>query len=130
MEWHLYELMARHKIRTAVELQQRLQAVGIAVTRSHLAKLVLNNPKRLSSELVYGLTEVFGCTTDELWSNPNARTRGTTIQGSGSQSNESRLDTNVESMPDRRKAPAAPSSDLPDDIGPPALPFKNPADKK
>ena len=129
MQWHLYELMARHRIRTAVDLQKMLADVGVQVTRSHLAKLVINNPRRLSSELMYGLTEVFGCTTDELWSNPNS-TQLSTRMTPVTEPTTGRSSSNVERISQNSTPDKATSSLHLDDVGPPARPFKNPAEKK
>lgn len=122
MNWHLYELMAAHQIRTAVDLQHKLALVGVTISRSQLARLMIQNPKRLSSELMYGLTEVFQCSTNELWSNPNKQTL-------------KRRAEDVRSMPQSKEKNASSEREertsshvnKSDDIGPPARAFKYPS---
>lgn len=78
MQWRLYEMMAKRGIRTATDLQRRLAAIGVHVTSTHLARLVSGEPLRMSRDIMWGLTEVLECDTNDLWRNPrHDRRRGT-----------------------------------------------------
>lgn len=71
MAWRLYQVMADRGIRTSVELQRKLASVGVHVSSQNLLRLIKENPKRVSSDIMYGLTEVLECTAGDLWVNPN-----------------------------------------------------------
>lgn len=63
--------MAERGITTAAELQRRLRAIGVNVSSQNMARLVRYNPNRISTEILYGLTEVLECSTADLLVNPN-----------------------------------------------------------
>ena len=71
MEWRLSALMGERRIRTATDLQRRLNEVGVSISSAQLARLINGNPARLSSNLMYGLTLVLDCEACDLWRNPD-----------------------------------------------------------
>lgn len=71
MEWHLTTVMARRKVRTATDLHRQLLDIGIEISSAQLSRLMNENPRRLSSEVMYGLTKVLQCDVSDLWTNPD-----------------------------------------------------------
>lgn len=71
MEWRLYPVMAERGIRNAAELQRRLAGVGVEMSHAQISRLVAHAPRRLSSDVMWGLTTVLECTAADLWRNPN-----------------------------------------------------------
>lgn len=70
MTWHLHEMMAKRKIRTAAELKRRLDALGIEFSPAHISTLVNRAPRRISMTMLYGLTVVLECGVDDLIKRP------------------------------------------------------------
>jgi len=75
MQWCLHQVMAGRGIRTATELHRMLRDVGVHITSAHLSTFVSGAPRRVSHELMYGLTLVLECTAGDLWKNPDAPKR-------------------------------------------------------
>lgn len=71
MLWRLYPMMAERDIRNAKALQRELRLVGVEVSSQNLLRLMRENPRRVSSDIMFGLTEVLECTAADLWVNPN-----------------------------------------------------------
>ena len=66
MEWRLSALMGERRIRTATDLQRRLNEVGVSISSAQLTRLINGNPARLSRNLMYGLTLVLDCEACDL----------------------------------------------------------------
>lgn len=81
MEWRLAVMMAERRIRTATELHRRLAAIGVKISSAQLTRLINDGPQRLSSELMYGLTEVLDCEASDLWRRPGHGRVGSSNQG-------------------------------------------------
>lgn len=71
MEWHLSAVMGQRKVRTATDLHRQLLEIGIEVSSAQLSRLMNENPKRVSSEVMYGLTKILQCDVSDLWTNPD-----------------------------------------------------------
>lgn len=71
MEWRLYPVMAERGIRNAAELQRRLVGVGVDMSHAQISRLVAHAPRRVSSDVMWGLTTVLECTAADLWRKPD-----------------------------------------------------------
>lgn len=65
--WRLAVLMAEHKIKTTVDLTRRLKEVGVIISPSQLGRIVYDMPRRISTELLEGLINVFECEMGDLF---------------------------------------------------------------
>lgn len=65
--WRLAVLMAEHKIKTTVDLTRRLKEVGVTISPSQLGRIVYDRPRRVSTELLEGLVNVFECGVEDLF---------------------------------------------------------------
>ncbi len=71
MEWRLQSIMGERKIRTATELHRKLANLNISVSSAQLSRLMNTNPRRVSSDVMYGLTRILECDASDLWRNPD-----------------------------------------------------------
>ena len=120
MEWRLSALMGERRIRTATDLQRRLNEVGVSISSAQLTRLINGNPARLSSNLMYGLTLVLDCEACDLWRNPDRsipheRERAERI----AHTPKPRLATTVDAEEDARESP----KEIRKQTGPKVTPF-------
>lgn len=71
--WRLLVMMAERGIRTATDLQRRLQSTGVEISTAQLSRIVNSKPQRLSLELLEGLMTVLECDANALLSSQDDR---------------------------------------------------------
>jgi len=64
--WRLLVMMAERGIRTATDLQRRLQAIGVDISSAQLSRVINSRPQRLSLDLLEGLMFVLECDANAL----------------------------------------------------------------
>lgn len=65
-EWRLREQMAGAGLFHATKLMPELEARGIHLSASQVHRLVSERPERLNLHVLIALTDILGCTADEL----------------------------------------------------------------
>ncbi|HWU47206.1 MAG TPA: helix-turn-helix transcriptional regulator [Humibacter sp.] len=65
-EWRLREQMAAVGMFHATGLMPQLQARGIHLSASQVHRLVSERPERLNLHVLVALTNILGCTADDL----------------------------------------------------------------
>lgn len=65
-EWRLREQMAAVGMFQATRLMPQLEARGIHLSPSQVHRLVSERPERLNLHVLVALTDILGCTADDL----------------------------------------------------------------
>jgi hypothetical protein len=65
-EWRLREQMAAVGVFHATDLMPLLEARGIHLSASQVHRLVSERPERLNLRVLVALTDILGCTADDL----------------------------------------------------------------
>jgi hypothetical protein len=60
-------LMAEHEIRFVTDLWKQLTVMGVDISHSQLTRVVNNNTKTLSIDLLEGLATLFDCPVSHLF---------------------------------------------------------------
>ena len=66
IEWDLLTLLAKHKIRTGVELKRLLDSVGYEISSVHAARLLAKCPSQIPINLLNALVTIFKCRLSDI----------------------------------------------------------------
>lgn len=65
-QWHLDELMHRHRLNPRKDLQPLLAERGVSLSASQAYRLVSEQPERVSLKLLVALMDIFNCGFEDL----------------------------------------------------------------
>ena len=65
-QWHTRELMARHGMRNSRDLVEPLRERGITLSESQIYRLVMQEPERISVQVLAALCDIFRVESNEL----------------------------------------------------------------
>lgn len=65
-QWHLDELMHRHRLNPRKDLRPLLAERGVELSASQAYRLVSERPERVSLNLLVALMDIFNCGFDDL----------------------------------------------------------------
>lgn len=64
--WHLRAIMAQNGMYSTTDLRPLLAQHGVTLSASQVYRLVTEKPERLSLKTLVALTEILGCSVDQL----------------------------------------------------------------